>query len=99
MSWIYGWLSWFDGIYPQKWHCLRKYVTGLIPKKEVCFVNVTDCKYIQGSAKRWAGPRLHEFVPRGQREPGGGIHATYVPPVSRSLYTYTRVVPIKSLDR
>ena len=33
------------------------------------------------------GPRLRELAPpHGQREPGGGTHANYGPPFSRSLY-------------
>ena len=32
------------------------------------------------------GPRLRELMPRGQREPGCGMHATYGPPYSPSLY-------------
>ena len=32
------------------------------------------------------GHRLRELAPRGQREPGGGIHAAYVPSFSPSLY-------------
>ena len=32
------------------------------------------------------GPRLRELVPRCQREPGRGIHATYRPLLSPSLH-------------
>ena len=36
------------------------------------------------------GPRLRELAPlRGQREPGGGIHAPWGPPFSRSTFSWS----------